>query len=84
MHTPSQDMCIVYLIFSYYKSAVEAQVILLLLLLSLKACGLHNQVITYEYLLKDKFACFTSFANEGHSCIAGNPIYGSVTKIKTS
>ena len=35
----------------------------------IQACGQHNQVITYEHLLKDKFACFTSFANEDYSYI---------------
>ena len=34
------------------------------LLLLLQAYRLHNQVITYEHLLKNKFVCFTSFANE--------------------
>ena len=52
-------------------------------LLLLQACGLHNQVMNQGQLLKDRFACFTSFANEGYSYIAtSNATYGSVTKIK--
>ena len=40
---------------------------ILLLLLLLQDWRPHNQILTYEHLLKDKFAYFTSFANEGYS-----------------
>ena len=64
-------------------SAGYLSLVIILLLLLLQTCGLHNQVITYEHYWKANLPASPVLLMKAIAInVASNPTYGSVTKIK--